>query len=73
VRLEHYDREYKLLHVLEGSRAEDLCHAAIRMDLLTELAHAAYLGRELARAEAALRLGLQYEQDSPLKPARPAT
>jgi hypothetical protein len=28
---------------------------------------AAYLGGELAKAEAALRLGLRYEQDQPLR------
>jgi tetrahydromethanopterin S-methyltransferase subunit A len=73
VRLEHYGRDRRLRHVLEGTRAEDICNTAVRMRLLTDLAHAAYLGRELARAEAALRLGLHYEQDSPLNPARRAT
>jgi tetrahydromethanopterin S-methyltransferase subunit A len=39
----------------------------MRHGLVTELAHAAYLGRELARAEDALHLGLHYEQDSRLR------
>ena len=33
---------------------------------MTLLAHAAYLGRELAKAETALALGLEYDQDRPL-------
>ncbi len=73
IRLEHYDQDRTLRHVFEGGSAQDICNAVVRLGLVTELAHAAYLGRELARAEAALRLGLHYEQDSPLNPARLAT
>jgi tetrahydromethanopterin S-methyltransferase subunit A len=67
MRLEHYDQQRRLLHVIEGSAASTLCETAIRQGLLSRLDHAAYLGRELAKAEAALRLGLRYEQDSPLR------
>ena len=66
LRVEHYSRDRVLRRVLRGARAQDVCHTLIRMGLVTEMAHAAYLGRELAKAEAALRLGLRYEQDSPL-------
>ena len=38
------------------------------MVLISELSHAMYVGRELAKAEEALRSGLQYEQDRPLFP-----
>src|SRR5207245_2601021 len=56
----------------------------IREGLVSQLSHAEYLGGELAKAEAALRLGVRvrYEQDRPLRhdtapeeaeaPAKPA-
>jgi tetrahydromethanopterin S-methyltransferase subunit A len=64
--IEHYDRDRHLLHRLEGETAAALSQTAIRLGLVGELSHAAYLGRELAKAEAALRFNLRYEQDSPL-------
>ena len=70
LRVEHYSQDRVLRRVVHGANAQDVCHTLIRMGLVTELAHAAYLGRELAKAEAALRLGLRYEQDSPLDPRR---
>ena len=53
----------RLDRVFTGSSAEALCHAVTDSGLVTRLDHAAYLGRELARAEAALRSGGDYEQD----------
>ena len=70
LRVEHYSQGRELLRTIEGDRADALCHTLVRLGLVTELAHAAYLGRELAKAEAALRLGLRYEQDSPLDARR---
>jgi tetrahydromethanopterin S-methyltransferase subunit A len=67
LRVEHYSRGRQLLRIVEGRNAEELCHTLLRRGLVTELAHAAYLGRELARAEDALHLGLHYEQDSALR------
>ena len=73
--LEHYDQDRRLLHRLEGDTSAALSQTAIRLGLVGELSHAAYLGRELAKAEAALRFNLRYEQDSPLSEprTRPAT
>jgi len=53
----------RLDRVFTGSSAEALCRAVTDSGLVTRLDHAAYLGRELARAEAALRSGGDYEQD----------
>src|SRR5262245_7898773 len=39
----------------------------LRERLVSQLSHAGYLGGELAKAEAALRLGLRYAQDRPLR------
>lgn len=70
LRLEQYGQDRRLVRVIEGRNAEELCHTVVRIGQVTLLAHAAYLGRELARAEAALALGLDYEQDRPLAPRR---
>jgi tetrahydromethanopterin S-methyltransferase subunit A len=43
----------------------------LREQLVSQLSHAGYLGAELARAEAALRLDLAYEQDRPLRRRTP--
>ena len=64
---EHYDQSRRLLHRLEGETAQAVSQTAIRLGFVSDLSHAAYLGRELAKAEAALRFGLRYEQDSRLR------
>jgi len=48
--------------------ARDLCAIALRDMLISELGAAADLGRQLAKAETAVKLGLKFEQDQPLKP-----
>lgn len=67
LQLEHYGQDRRLLQRLEGETATALSQTVVRLGLVSILAHAAYLGRELAKAEAALRFGLHYEQDSPLR------
>lgn len=66
LRVEHRMPDHRLRTVFEGRRAEELCHTIVGRGDVTLLAHAAYLGRELAKAETALALGLGYEQDRPL-------
>jgi tetrahydromethanopterin S-methyltransferase subunit A len=67
LRAEQYSHDHRLLRVFEGRTAEALAHTIVREGQVTVLAHAAYLGRELAKAESALRLGLDYEQDVSLR------
>jgi len=50
----------------EGRGAEELTRAILNEQLVSLPEHAAYLGRELQRAELAAGLGLAYRQDSPL-------
>ena len=50
----------------EGASAEQLTQAILNEQLVGLPEHAAYLGRELQRAEVAARLGLPYRQDAPL-------
>ncbi len=53
---------------VSGGNARDLLNTLIEMGLVSRLDHAGYLGRELERAEIALRLGRGYVQDEPLWP-----
>ena len=61
--LEHYTIHGVLNCVIEGTTPAALYATAIARGLLTRLDHAAYLGRELARAERGLRTGEPYAQD----------
>jgi tetrahydromethanopterin S-methyltransferase subunit A len=61
--LEHYSNAGVLDCVIEGTSAGALYTEAIHRHLLERLDHAAYLGRELARADRALETGEPYIQD----------
>lgn len=62
--LEHYQNNGVLDVVIEGARAAELYMTAIEHSLISRLDHAAYLGKELARAEQALAAGEPYVQDA---------
>ena len=49
-----------------GRNAKEVLDTILRLRLVSSLEHAAYLGRELAKAEIALSLKKSYEQDEPL-------
>lgn len=70
IRAEQYGQDRTLLRAIEGRSARDVTQTIERLGQVTLLAHAAYLGRELAKAEAALAFGLEYLQDSPLRTRR---
>ena len=57
----------KINEVIEGINAEEICKKLINKGLLSRLDHASYLGRELQKAEQALKNGLEYTQDEELK------
>jgi tetrahydromethanopterin S-methyltransferase subunit A len=63
---EHYENSGRLAHVIEGRQAALIAATVVERGWVTQLDHAAYLGRELAKAEAALSAGLSYEQDAAL-------
>lgn len=60
--LEHYAKDGVLRTLIEGGSAAELYFPAVEKGLLSRLDHAAYLGRELARAELALQNGTPYIQ-----------
>jgi tetrahydromethanopterin S-methyltransferase subunit A len=67
----HYLTDNSPAHEVRGRNPESIWLALIREGLISQLSHAAYLGAELAKAEASLRLDARYEQDRPLRPPSP--
>ncbi len=63
INVEHYAYDDTLLHVIEGPTARAIYQAIITQQWVSELSHAAYLGKELAKAELALQHGFKYVQD----------
>ena len=70
--VEHYWPDYTPGHQMRGVRAESMLLGLVNAGLAKCLSHVGYLGMELAKAEIALRLGLDYEQDLPVTAAGPA-
>lgn len=64
---EHYRRDGTLTRRFLGRDAAGLCRAILRWRLPGTAEHAAYLGRELQKAEIAVRAGVAYSQDDPLR------
>ncbi len=62
--LEHYRNDGVLDLVIEGQSAAEVYIPAVERKLVSRLDHAAYLGKEVARAEAALTGGAAYVQDA---------
>ncbi|MCM8796991.1 MAG: DUF4346 domain-containing protein [Candidatus Omnitrophica bacterium] len=63
ITVEHYSYENKLLRVIEGKDAKSIYSLIVEKGWITQLSHAAYLGKELARAELSLKLGFKYIQE----------
>ncbi len=61
--VEHYSYNNKLLRKIEGANSRDIYFTIVNNNWVTELSHAAYLGKELARAEMSLKKGFKYVQD----------
>lgn len=66
--LRHYLPNHTPAHEMRGRVAGSMLLGLLREGLVTQLSHAGYLGEELAKAQAALHLGLRYDQDRPLRP-----
>lgn len=63
INLEHYAYDHTLLHVVEGTSSRAIYSTVIENGWVTDLGHAAYLGKELAKAELSLEHGIKYVQD----------
>lgn len=71
LRLEHYTNDGVLDAVVEGATPAECYTAVIDTGMITRLDHAAYLGRELARAEAALSAGTYVQDAAPEQAQHP--
>ncbi len=61
--VEHYSYDNKLLRKIEGKSSRDIYFTIINNKWVTELSHAAYLGKELLRAELSIIKGFKFVQD----------
>lgn len=64
IQVEHYAYDNRLLHSLESSSPRALYLKIIDEGWVTELSHAAYLGKELEKAEISLQIGSVFIQDA---------
>ena len=58
--------DHTIRKVITGQYAIEIYYTIIKRKLVTRYEHAAYLGKELYKAEMALRYGKKYKQDFPL-------
>lgn len=61
--VEHYKNNGRLMHIIEGRDAATVCSTILKMGLVSQMDHAAYLGRELAKAEISIAKKERYVQD----------
>jgi tetrahydromethanopterin S-methyltransferase subunit A len=61
--VEHYSNDNKFLRKIQGNNGRDIYFTIINNKWVSELSHAAYLGKELARAEMAIKKGFKFIQD----------
>ncbi len=64
IHVEHYGYDNQLLHTLESSSPRALYLKIIEEGWITEMSHAAYLGKEFIKAEYAIRHGIDFLQDA---------
>ena len=60
---EHYSYDGTLKTIIDGKNSATNCATLIEEKLISQLDHAAYLFRELAKAELLLILDSKYNQD----------
>ena len=70
---EHYNNNGTPNVIIEGRDAATIYNTAIEYGLVTQLDHAAYLGKELAKAEFSLQVRVRYRQDAALGELDPET
>lgn len=63
IAVEHYAYDNTLLRIVEGQEARSLYWMIIKNKWVTLLSHAAYLGKELEKAELSMQFGFKYVQD----------
>ncbi len=61
--VEHHSYDHRLLRIIKGDSAKDIYLTIIENGWVSELSHAAYLGKELTLAELSIRYNSRYIQD----------
>ncbi|MDJ0926268.1 MAG: hypothetical protein QNJ73_01350 [Gammaproteobacteria bacterium] len=61
--VEHYSYKEKLLRVIEGTDARSIYLTLVRNGWISKLDHAAYIGKELTKAELSMKHGFPFLQD----------
>ncbi len=61
--VEHYSYDNTLQRVIDGKDAQSIYLTIVANGWVTQLSHAAYLGKELVKAELSIRLGIKYVQE----------
>jgi len=61
--VEYYSYDNELLRVIKGEDARSVYWTIIKNGWVTQLSHAAYLGKELMKAELSIKMGFRYTQD----------
>lgn len=61
--VEHYSYDNKLLRIIEGKDARSIYWTIIKNGWITQLSHAAYIGKELMKAELSIIYNFKYIQD----------
>lgn len=59
--------KHVITKMIHGTNAIALYNTIVRRKLVTRLEHAAYLGKEIYKAELALQYGKEYRQEVPLR------
>ncbi len=59
--------KHVITKIIYGTNAIEIYNTIIRKELISRLEHAAYLGKELYKAELALKHGKKYRQELPLE------
>ncbi|MCL5073899.1 MAG: hypothetical protein M1308_23860 [Actinobacteria bacterium] len=63
ITVEHYSYDNKLLQIIKGNDIRVIYFTIIKNGWVTQLSHAAYIGKELAKAELSIKLGFKYVQE----------
>ncbi len=63
ISVEHYSPDNELLHIIEGRNPADIYKTIVEKHWITDLSHAAYVGKELTRADLSMKLNFKYIQD----------
>lgn len=61
--VEHYNYANQLLRLIKGKDSRNIYWTIIENGWVTELSHAAYLGKELSKAGLSIKYGFKYVQD----------